>query len=65
MSKGPQVKDLPSIKENIEQMRGIRGSKCDLAGLKSIQISNPPTQAQVEFLRAQLANLVERLEGTS
>lgn len=55
--------NLPWINEQVELMRGMRGTKCDLQGLLSIQISNPPTQAQIEFLRAQLANLVARLEG--
>lgn len=58
---------ISALKERMEMLSGERrGSPViDLAGLRSITISNPPTQAEVEFLRAQLVRLIERMEGTS
>lgn len=61
--KRPAVKDLASAREVIEIVTGQRGTRVDLAGLTALAISNPPTQAQMEFLRAQLVILVSRIEG--
>jgi hypothetical protein len=54
--------DVVALKENMEIVSGRRGMKCDLEGLANLSISSPPTQAEMEFLRAQLYNLVKRLE---
>jgi hypothetical protein len=54
--------DAKAIKENFEIICGRRGEQNDLAGLESLLISNPPTQAQMEFLRKQLTILVKRLQ---
>lgn len=58
------VKDIASARENIEVITGSRGTRCDLAGIRALQVSNPPTQAEVEFLRAQLEIFLTRIEGT-
>jgi len=60
----PQTReDVSAVKENIEIITGRRGQKNDLDGLDSMQVSAAPTQAEVEFLRAQLALLVRRLQA--
>lgn len=58
----PDRAEMGAIKENIEIITGRRGAKCDLDGLLHMTVSNPPTQAEMEFLRSQLYNLVLRLE---
>lgn len=53
---------LGKVKEWLEIIGGRRGEKLDIEGLESLLISNPPTQAQMEFLRAQLTILAKRLQ---
>jgi hypothetical protein len=56
------AQDTAAMKQNVETITGRAGDRCDLDGLDNLTVSNPPTQEQVEFLRAQLAILVRRLE---
>jgi hypothetical protein len=57
-------RDASAIKETLEIVTGKRPNmpKLDIAGLEALTVSNPPTQAQVEFLRGQLAILARRLD---
>jgi len=59
----PTPEHMRVIKQNIEIVTGRRGGKADLAGLRAMTISNPPTQAQVDKLRLELITLIERLES--
>jgi hypothetical protein len=58
------AKDTAAIKETVEIITARRAGvpKLDITGLEQLQVSNPPTQAQVEFLRVQLARLARRLD---
>lgn len=59
----PTREHMGAIKQNLEVITGRRGQRSPLATLKSLSISAPPTQAEVETLRAALVNLIDRLEG--
>jgi hypothetical protein len=58
----PTAEHMRTLKQNVEIVTGRRGARCDLAGLQSMAISNPPTQAQVDKLRLELVTLISRLE---
>ena len=59
----PTAEHMRALKQNVEIITGRRGGKSDLAGLQSMAISDPPTQAQVDKLRLELITLVQRLES--
>lgn len=56
--------DISAVKANVEIITAKRPGvpKLDIAGLESMVISNPPTQAQVDKLRLELAKLARRLD---
>ena len=59
----PTREHMSHIKQSIEIVIGRRGGRCSLDQLRTMEISDPPTQAQVDFIRLQLINLIGRIEG--
>lgn len=59
----PTREHMGAIRQNIETITGRRGGRTDLAGLVGMEVSDPPTQAQVDKLRLELVALIRRLEG--
>lgn len=58
----PTAEHMRALKQNIEIITGRRGGRIDLVGLRTMTISDPPTQGQVDKLRIELLALAERLE---
>lgn len=54
---------MDAIKQNIEIITGRRGQRSDVSALRSMVVSDPPTQAEVDVLRLALIALIDRLEG--
>jgi hypothetical protein len=59
----PTREHMSAIKQNVEAITGRRGARSDLVGLQDMEISDPPTQAQVDKLRTVLIALIARIEG--
>lgn len=53
---------MDAIAQNIETITGRRGTKCSLDTIANMDVSDPPTQDEVEALRAALEILIRRIE---
>lgn len=52
---------VEAVRANVEVITGRRGERA-LGSLDTLRISDPPTQDEVEMLRAALVTLIRRLE---